>query len=93
MTFGYKLNAYKGGFIELDKVIQAQLVYGGAGDDMRLEHIVNFSFGGDKGFNFGVSASVSSSSEPEKNGLFFSGNKHPTETKEFGVAAKIGLVY
>lgn len=94
ITFGYKLNAYQGGFMELDKVIQSQLVYSStAGNDTRLEHIVNFSFGGDKGFNFGVSGSFSSSSEPEKNGLFFSTNKHPTETKEIAVAAKIGFVY
>lgn len=93
ITFGYKLNAYKDGFIELDKVIQAQLIYAGAGDETRLEHIVNFSFGGDKGLNFGVSASYSSSAEPEKSSLYGSTNKHPTETTEMSGAVKIGYVY
>lgn len=93
ITVGYKLNAYSGGFIELDKVIQAQLIYSGGGDETRLEHIVNFSFGGDKGFNFGLSGGFSSSSEPEKNGLFFTTRKHATETTEISVAAKIGFVY
>lgn len=91
ITFGYKGMMFKGSYMDLDKIIQSQMVYGNLGDETRLEHVFNFSLGGDTGFGLGGSASFSSSTTKEKSNIFFSKNKH--ETKSTEVAASIKLSY
>lgn len=93
LTLGYKGMFYKGQFLDFDKIIQNQLVYRSTGDDVRLEHIFNFSFGGSKGFSLGGSASYSNYTAKETSSIYASSDKHDTEIKAMSVALRIGYVY
>jgi hypothetical protein len=94
LTLGYKGMAFRGQYIDLDKIIPTQLVYSNAGADIRLEHVVNFSIGGSSGWSFGGSGSYSNTTTKEKSSVFI-GNKelYITKITELAVAAKISYVY
>jgi hypothetical protein len=93
LTLGYKGMGFMGQFIELDKIIPTQLVYSNSGDDLRLEHVFNFAFGGSSGLSFGGSASYGNSKTKEKSTTFAGSSKYDTKTTEMAVAVKIGYVY
>jgi|GEM_PF-2970271 hypothetical protein len=91
---GYKFMGYKGNYLELDKIIQNQLVYSSQGSDTRMEHVINFAFGGSKGFSFGASGSYSDTEIDEKSSLDPTGEDlYPTKVRSFSVGLRLGYVY
>ena len=91
---GYKFMGYKGNYMELDKIIQNQLVYSSQGSDMRMEHVINFAFGGSRGFSFGASGSYSDTEIDEKSSLDPSGEDlYPTKVRSMSIGLRLGYVY
>lgn len=91
---GYKFMGFKGNFLELDKIIQNQLVYANQGSDLRMEHVINFAFGGTRGFSFGGSASYSDTEIDEKSSLDPTNeNLYPTKVRAMSIGLRLGYVY
>jgi hypothetical protein len=93
LTLGYKGMAFKGQYMDLDKIIPTQLVYSEPSTDFRLEHIFNFSFGGSTGWSFGGSASYSNATKKEKSSFFGSRELYDTKITEYSAAAKMSYVF
>jgi hypothetical protein len=89
-TFGYKGVAYRGSFIDIDKLVQSQLIYVNQNKSTRLEHTFNFSLNGSKGCFIGAMAMFSNSNAEEFSSVFTSKETHQTKTRSFSLAAKIG---
>lgn len=93
ITLGYKGSLYQGNYMDLDKIIQNQLIYINSADTARIEHTLNLSFGGDKGFSFGVSGGASNIKTKEKSSIYAASDKHDTTIKSTSFGARIGYVY
>jgi len=93
ITLGYKGSMYKGMFMELENILSSQLLYPNPGTDARLEHTVNFSFGGDKGLSIGGSAYISNTKGEKPSSSFFGNTKYPTTEKAMGYGVKVGYVW
>ena len=90
---GYKVMAFKGNFVDPDRIIKTLLVYDNDATETRLEHVLNFSLGAETGLNFGASASYSKTNTKEKSSLFASTNKHDTDVREISFSAKASYSY
>lgn len=93
IILGYKGMAYKGQFIDFEKIIPTQMVYKNSGDELRLEHIINFMLKPEKGFSIGGSFSMSNTETQEKSSIIMSSNKHDTKIKSMGFSVKLGYVW
>lgn len=93
LILGYKGMAFQGEFIDLNKLIQNQLVYATSGDDIRLEHVLNFSIGSSKGLSVGASASYSNTVGEEKSSIYAGSDKHDTKSTAMSVSARVGYTY
>jgi hypothetical protein len=93
LTLGYKGMAFKGNFIDFDKIVPLQLVYSNPDSKIRLEHIINFSFGGSTGWSFGGSGSYSKADKKEKSSTFGSSELYPTKVTELSASLKASFVY
>lgn len=86
ITIGYTGLYYVDGFSDLEKKMYDQLIFSTSLYEARLENIINFSFGGEKGHSFGGSFSQTTikADEPSK----VDSDKFPTETVVQGISAK-----
>lgn len=94
LTLGYKFAQYTGRFTEIQNLLPSQLLYPNAGNEPRVEHIINFSLGASKGFSFGVSGFISETETEESSVLIAnSEEKLPSTSKAQGVSIRVGYVF
>jgi hypothetical protein len=82
------------GYQDQEKTVVNQLIYGNNTED-RLEHIVNFSFGGDAGLSVGGSFTLSETEGEEVSPMepVSLNRQYKTVTKQVGVMVKVGYVF
>lgn len=87
LGLGYTGQYYQDGYINYQGFILNQLAYLNSREEARLENIINFSWGADKGHGFSGSFSTSKTKGKEKS--LFTGNKQlPAETKATAASLK-----
>lgn len=94
ITLGYTGRQYNDGYLDQEQTVTNQLVFGNSLES-RIEHIVNFSLGGESGLSFGGSFSISEveGEEPSPIEPAALENKYDTTSKHMGVMAKVGYVW
>lgn len=90
VTLGYTGRAYMNGFEDPELIVNNRLIFI-ARESMRLEHNVNFAFGGDSGLSVSGGASISKSTAREpKSAVDPQELKYDTTTDLLIISAKLG---
>ena len=91
IRLGYTGRAYINGYFDQEKQLYNSLIFL-ATEDMRIEHIVNFSLGGDKGLSFSGSFSMSEIENKEPITLT-EPISYPTKTELMVISANVGYAF